>query len=93
MRRFWSPEALSFGLIYCLLAFAPARALFGQAAGASISGRVTDSTGAGIPEAPVTVKNSATSAIRSVTTDAQGRYLVPDLAIGTYEVSASKMGF
>jgi outer membrane receptor protein involved in Fe transport len=93
MKRFWSRDALSFGLIYCLLALAPARALFGQAAGASISGRVTDSTGASIPEAPVTVKNTGTSATRSVTTDAQGRYLVPDLAIGTYEISASKMGF
>jgi Carboxypeptidase regulatory-like domain len=93
MRRYRSREALSSALICCFLALAPAHTLFGQAAGASISGRVTDSSGATIPEAPVTVKNIGTAATRAVTTDAQGRYNVPDLAIGTYEVSASKMGF
>jgi hypothetical protein len=67
--------------------------LFGQAATASISGRVIDPSGAGIPDAPVTVKNTGTSASQTVNTDSQGRYSVPDLAIGTYDLQASKSGF
>ncbi|MBV9506737.1 MAG: TonB-dependent receptor, partial [Acidobacteriia bacterium] len=93
MRRFALGQALSAGLLYALLSFSSANSLFGQAATASISGRVTDSTGASIPEAPVTIKNTGTSETQSVNTDAQGRYVVPDLRIGTYDVTAMKMGF
>jgi outer membrane receptor protein involved in Fe transport len=65
--------------------------MFGQAA--SISGRVTDASGASIPAATVTVKNSATSATQSVTSDDQGRYSLPELPIGPYDVAATKSGF
>jgi outer membrane receptor protein involved in Fe transport len=91
MRRFWNSEALSLGLIYCLWSLASAGSLYGQAA--SISGRVTDSSGAAIPEVPVTVKNTGTSSTQTVNTDVQGRYFVPDLPIGTYDLTAMKMGF
>jgi hypothetical protein len=67
--------------------------VYGQAATASISGRIADPTGAGIPDASVTIKNTETSATQKVNTDSQGRYAAPDLAIGTYDLSASKMGF
>ncbi|HEY7392920.1 MAG TPA: carboxypeptidase regulatory-like domain-containing protein [Bryobacteraceae bacterium] len=86
-------EVLSFWLVSCLLALAPARSLFGQAATASISGRVIDSSGAAIPSTPITVKNTGTSATQVVNTDAQGRYSVPDLPIGTYDLTAMKTGF
>jgi hypothetical protein len=93
MKHFWNGGALSTAFACCLWTLASATSLFGQAATASISGRVTDSTGAAIPDTPVTVRNTGTSANQVVNTDAQGRYLVPDLAIGTYDLSASKMGF
>jgi outer membrane receptor protein involved in Fe transport len=93
MKRLPSLEAICAAILYFFLILAPAHILFGQAGAASISGRVTDSTGAAIPDAPITVKNTGTSATQSVNTDAQGRYLVPDLAIGAYEVTAMKMGF
>jgi outer membrane receptor protein involved in Fe transport len=69
--------------------------LFGQAAAgaASISGRITDSSGAAIPAATVTVKNTETSATQSTVTDNQGRYTVPDLPIGSYQIEVSKTGF
>ena len=71
-----------------------ATGLYGQqAATASMSGRVIDSSNAAIPAAAVTIKNTATSASRTVVTDPQGRYNVPDLPIGTYDVTAMKMGF
>jgi hypothetical protein len=82
---------LSVCLIFALVT--PSKLHAQAAATASISGRVTDSTGAAIPTAPVTIKNTGTSATQTVNTDAQGRYLVPDLPIGTYDVSATKTGF
>src|ERR1700734_3058536 len=68
--------------------------LFGQGAGtASISGRVTDASGAAVPSASVVVKNTGTAATQNTVTDDQGRYTVPDLPIGTYDIEASKTGF
>lgn len=69
--------------------------LFGQAAAgtASISGRVTDASGAAVPAATVVVKNTETSASRTAATDEQGRYTVPDLPIGPYQIEVSKAGF
>ena len=64
-----------------------------QAATASVSGTVTDSSGAAVPAAELTIKNIGTAATRIVNSDAQGRYLVPELAIGDYEIQAAKMGF
>ena len=41
----------------------------------------------------IEIRNVGTAAARSVTTDAAGRYAVPDLVPGNYEVTASKTGF
>ncbi|MGC2162283.1 MAG: carboxypeptidase-like regulatory domain-containing protein, partial [Silvibacterium sp.] len=68
--------------------------LFGQAVGtASISGRITDASNAAVPAATVVVKNTGTSASQTTVTDDQGRYTVPDLAVGSYEIDVSKTGF
>jgi len=67
--------------------------LSGQGATATILGTVTDSSGAAIADAAVQVKNVGTGLVQSTTSDAQGRFNVPDLGIGEYEVQASKMGF
>jgi hypothetical protein len=60
---------------------------------ASISGTVLDPSGASIAGAAVTVRNTATGLSRSLTTDAQGHYLVPDLPIGIYEIRGTQPGF
>ena len=67
--------------------------LLGQAATASLSGVMTDTTGASIPQATVTAKNNGTGASRSTMSDGQGRYSLPDLAIGDYDVTGTKTGF
>ncbi len=67
--------------------------LFGQAATASISGRVTDASNAAVPNASVTIKNTATSATQTASTDEQGRYALLDLPIGPYDLTISKAGF
>src|SRR5580658_9321503 len=67
--------------------------LFGQTATASISGRVTDASGAAVPNATLTIKNTATSATQTASTDEQGRYALLDLPIGSYDLTISKTGF
>src|SRR5262249_39294517 len=79
-------------LLFAILALTIPR-LHAQGAAASIQGTVTDASGAAIPEAAVQVKNLGTDSTQSTVTDAQGRFNVPDLGIGGYEVQASKTGF
>jgi hypothetical protein len=93
MRSLRHCGALPSALVLYLSLFLAAGHLYGQAATASISGRVTDSSGAAIPTAQVAIKNVGTSATQTVNTDGQGRYTVPELSIGNYDVSVSKTGF
>jgi outer membrane receptor protein involved in Fe transport len=59
----------------------------------TILGTVTDSTGASVPGAAVTVKNVDTGLSRTVTTSDDGTYSAPELPIGSYTVSVEKAGF
>ena len=58
-----------------------------------ITGTVTDSSGAAIPGATVTVTNTATSGTRNTTTNAEGLYTFPALPPGTYELKVELQGF
>jgi hypothetical protein len=58
-----------------------------------INGTVTDQSGAAIPGARVVVRNLETGITRSTVTGPTGRYEVPNLQPGTYEVNASSAGF
>ena len=60
---------------------------------ASLSGIVTDPSGAPVPAAAVTAKNLETAAVRNAVTDDGGRYQVLSLAVGQYEVRVTKSGF
>ena len=77
----------------CFLTCLSIQHLRGQAATATISGTVTDTSGAAVPGATVNAKNNGTGITRSTMSDTQGRYSLPDLAIGDYDVQATKMGF
>jgi len=59
----------------------------------TISGTVTDPTGAVVPDVTVKAVNTATGIERTATTNAQGFYAFPDLPVGTYDVSFHKQGF
>src|SRR5689334_24911120 len=63
------------------------------AAAGAILGTVTDPTGAIIPEAEVSVTNTATQQKRTVTTNAQGFYSIESLLAASYEVVIKKVGF
>jgi hypothetical protein len=58
-----------------------------------LSGTVSDSSGAVVSGATVTVKETDTGAIRSVSTDSAGRYQMFSLPVGFYELRVSKRGF
>jgi len=60
---------------------------------ATIVGTVTDSTGATVPNASITITNSDTGITRMIATGADGQYVVPDLHIGHYVVRAQATGF
>jgi Carboxypeptidase regulatory-like domain/TonB dependent receptor-like, beta-barrel/TonB-dependent Receptor Plug Domain len=66
---------------------------YAQVAGGTLTGSVTDSSGLVIPGAEVSIKNIATGLTRDVTTDAAGFYTAPNLLPGTYDVSATALGF
>jgi len=59
----------------------------------TILGVVTDSSGAAIAGAKVTVRNVDTGVERTTETQADGSYRVPELPIGTYKVTVEKIGF
>jgi Carboxypeptidase regulatory-like domain len=60
---------------------------------ASISGFVSDPSGAAVPSASVMATNTETGVSRSASTDGVGRYLIVALPVGLYEVKVSKSGF
>ena len=59
----------------------------------TILGTVTDSSGAAVPGATVTIKNVDTGLTRTVTTTDTGDYSVPELPLGTYTITVEKSGF
>src|SRR5438128_2557827 len=64
-----------------------------QVTGATLSGTVTDTSGAVIPGVMVSVKNRGTGVVRTVKTDEAGFYSAPNLLAGSYDVTASAAGF
>ncbi len=93
MRNLRNRDVLVLAAALCISLCTGAGKLYGQAATASITGRVTDASNAAVPGASVTIKNTATSATQTATTDEQGRYALLDLPIGPYDLTISKTGF
>jgi len=60
---------------------------------ASINGVVSDSSGASISGADISLKNTETGATRAATSNADGRYEILALPVGEYELTATKNGF
>ena len=84
-----------FSIVLPILLFAPVSAMFAQETitTASIAGRVTDVTGAVVPNAEVTATQLATNQSQTIRTDKEGRFRVPFLPVGQYAVTANASGF
>jgi outer membrane receptor protein involved in Fe transport len=80
--------ALPIVLVLVLVPLASAQTEMGR-----ITGVVADSTGGVLPGATVNAKGSDTGSIRTVYTDASGRYVFANLPPGPYEVGAELTGF
>ena len=64
-----------------------------QLSTAQLSGRITDESGAVLPGVTVTATQTDTGLTRSVTTDASGTYVLPNLPTGPYRLEAMLQGF
>src|ERR1700730_9785186 len=67
--------------------------IYAQVAGATLNGTVSDASGSGVPNANVSIKNTATGVVRDVSTDSDGFYSAPNLLPGVYEITVSAAGF
>lgn len=85
-------EARWLALLIAVVAFTQLPA-YCQFASGSIGATVTDSTGAIIPNAKVTLKNEATGSLRDTNTNNSGDFDFPSVLPGTYTVTVSGSGF
>ena len=76
-----------------LLASSATVPLTAQVGTGTISGVVTDSSGAVLPSAAISITNTGTGVTTAIATNDQGHYVAPDLIVGVYEVKAAKQGF
>jgi hypothetical protein len=72
--------------------FLPA-ALLAQSTFGTILGTVTDSSGAVVPQAKISITNQGENISHATLTDSQGNYEVLNLKAGVYTVSAEASGF
>src|SRR5437867_8675506 len=75
------------------LAYLSALLISAQTTTGSIVGKVSDPTGAVVPNAPVTVTNTDTGISTKTTTDSSGNYVVTPLPVGRYSVAVEAQGF
>jgi hypothetical protein len=87
MHRRWG------AIVACVFLLVGAAQLHGQAGSATITGTVTDSTGALILGVSITVENSETGLSRATETNQVGIYNLPGLRPGSYTIRAETEGF
>jgi len=77
-------------VLLCALCYSPLQA---QYTTASLGGNVVDASGAAVPDAKVTIRNTGTGFTQDTTTAASGSFLFPRLPVGAYELRVEKGGF
>jgi outer membrane receptor protein involved in Fe transport len=82
-----------FLVFVCFFAFSSAVFAQGGTANATLSGTVTDASGAAIANAMITVRNADTNISYPTSSNDRGFYAVANLPPGTYELKASYTGF
>jgi hypothetical protein len=70
-----------------------AMTLWAQAIFATLTGIVTDPTGAVVANGKVTLRNSLSGDVRESVTDSQGYYTFASVPVGTYNVTMRRRGF
>ncbi|MCU1221863.1 MAG: Cna B-type protein [Candidatus Angelobacter sp.] len=91
--KFWpSGNRVWISALFVLVLVVGSGSLFAQAQTGRMRGQIVDATGAVIPGASITVKNSS-GLVVSATSDGVGAYDVKNLAPGKYSVSVTAKGF
>ncbi|MEK6398447.1 MAG: carboxypeptidase regulatory-like domain-containing protein, partial [Terriglobus sp.] len=80
-------------LVATSLAIPLALSAVGQSDSTSVSGSVTDATGALLPNAKVVLRNEATGAEQTINSNESGQYSIPNVRPGTYTVTVEVSGF
>src|SRR6202047_5204700 len=81
------------GAVALLLSILCSHPVHGQVVGGTISGTISDKSGAVVANATVSLQNLATGVNTTVTTNAQGLYSLPNLLPGNYQQKVSAVGF
>ncbi len=79
--------------VFCLLCAVFVAGTSGQTIFGSITGTVTDPTGAVVPGAPITLTNEETGVSRHVSSGTSGVFAIVDLQPGTYKLHVEASGF
>ena len=88
-----SHRLFAFALLTLLLATSVAAHAFAQSDRGSITGTVTDPTGAVVPNAKITATSLDTAETREATSGDEGSYTLPELRAGRWRVSVEAQGF
>jgi len=81
---------LGFAIILCICI---PMALGQSGATGTLSGTVQDPNGANLPGVNVTARNVSTEALRNAVTNGEGRWTIPGLSVGSYEITYEVEGF
>jgi hypothetical protein len=84
---------LDLRVLRVLCGSSPRGSSLAQVSTVTLQGTVKDQTGAALPGATVTVVHTGTGASRTLVTDAGGRYVAAQLAIGGYDLRGELQGF
>ena len=76
-----------------LALFALSSAAYAQQGRGTIAGSITDPSGAAVPGVIVKVTNLATNVVTSLTTNNEGLFVAPSIAVGDYTITAEAQGF
>ena len=66
---------------------------YGQLTTATVTGTVTDATGAAIPGAALSLENTTRGAVRTAVSDSSGRFSFDFVQVGSYRLTVTQKGF
>jgi hypothetical protein len=93
-RSKWTYAVAVYSSVVLLVFFgATAPAAMGQAVTATLSGKITDSSGGSVAKATISISNTATGFSRTAQSSDTGEYTIPSLPAGEYKLTVEFTGF